>query len=91
MLRNYCSHRDKIVGLIWSFAIEMQMSEYVVHDVCAKEIANMQRSCQECRGHIKVLATMYCHLLAHNILCQKGKTGLSKGTLLVSFETLSSE
>ncbi len=50
------SHREKTDGLIWSFAIEMQMSEYVVHDVYAKDVS-MQRCCQECTGHIKVLAT----------------------------------
>ncbi len=33
------------------------MSEYVVQDVCAKDVASMQRTCQECTGDIKVLAT----------------------------------
>ncbi len=51
------SYGEKVVGLVWSFAIEMQMSEHVVHDVCAKDVASMQRSCQEYRGRIKVLAT----------------------------------
>ncbi len=43
------SHRERILGLIRSFAIEMQMNEYVMHDVCAKDV----------REHAEELSRMY--------------------------------